>query len=177
MENPRILLEYGIRPGRGNIVVELSENDSHCTLPTVDKVCQSDESVLRSSCTASNPRFGSSLLVSKRSSLSSESSTCASSDFGSEAGDSESAGASLVASALDVAAPMVLSMQPPSPRASCALPVSSTLSLKEQLVHDAFVETNAARVTYLMGRRQRLEATGYGVRELCRRSAVIDVTE
>lgn len=171
MENGRVLLEYGIRPSReGHIIIELLEVDSHWMLPAVeeDATCYLGDFVLRSPRKSSSPRSGSSQFNVKGCLLPSESSTCAPSDCGSDVSDAESLGASLVTSASDSAPLMLLQSQLSSPRGSCASRVPSVAFSKEQHVRDVFVEANAARVKYLLMRRQRLEAEGYGVRELCR---------
>jgi len=155
LEDSRVLLEYGIRPGReGSIIIELLEEIGE------DVMKSSDRYVPHSPCVA----LGRGQVIRKQSFQSSEGSTCDPSDRESDIDDAESLAESPDASTSGLLSPLQSPLS--SLLGSCALHNSSVELRKGQPDLDAFVAANAAHVRYLLMRRQRLEAAGYGVKAL-----------
>jgi len=145
LETSRVLVEYGIHEHhQGIITIEFEEEGIPC-------VSESNVLRLSDSFAIGNSLLDSPLLNrlppitgpecgSKHLLAGSEASTCLPSECTSDCGDAESCGASVLLQDLP--------------------PIGSS--------GDPFIDANSAHVTYLLMRRQRLEAAGLGVRTLCR---------
>jgi len=159
LEDSRVLLEYGIRPGReGSIIIKL--------LPEIGEDVMNITGIYvpRTPCVA----LGRGQFIRKQSFQSSEGSTCDPSDGESDIDDTESLAVSPDASTSDLGLLPPLQSPLSSSCASCALHGSSVELRKGQPDLDALVAANSAHVEYLLNRRQRLEAAGYGVKALCK---------
>jgi len=151
LEDGRILLEYGIREQRaGDITIELSELEVPWTSATIGDAISGTQEFPHVVSTSHLRGLPFPELDAK---CFSPVSTCVPSECASDAGDLEMSGASIVASTAELT----------------PLPASAYASLVSQdKEEDAFVVANKAHISYLLMRRRRLEAEGYGLSALCR---------